>query len=111
MANNNPQGGNNDTQARPKAEVSVSVAQQPVPKLPHEHDESVESQVGGQKPGTANSNSAPGIKPRVKEYRSKQSDEFSGGAMQPPSECEVSATPTFIADYVVPAPPARSPAG
>ena len=63
MANSDPQGGNNDTKARPKAEISVSVAQQPVPKLPHEHDESVESQVGGPKPATANSNSAPGIKP------------------------------------------------
>jgi hypothetical protein len=63
MANSDPQGGNNDTKARPKAAISVSVAQQPVPKLPHEHDESVESQVGGPKPATANSNSAPGIKP------------------------------------------------
>ena len=66
MANSDPRGGNNDTKARPKAELSVSVAQQPVPKLPHEHDESVESQVGGPKPATANSNSAPGIKPRIK---------------------------------------------
>jgi hypothetical protein len=66
MANSNARGGNNDTKTRPKAELSVSIAQQPVPKLPHEHDESVESQVGGPKPATVNSNSAPGIKPRVK---------------------------------------------
>jgi hypothetical protein len=66
MADSDLRGGNNDTKARPKAELSVSVAMEPVPKLPHEHDESVESQVGGPKPATTNSNSAPGIKPRVK---------------------------------------------
>ena len=66
MANSDPRGSNNDTKARTKAELTVSVALQPVPKLPHEHDESVESQAGGPKPATANSNTAPGIKPRVK---------------------------------------------
>ena len=66
MANNNPRGGNNDSKTRPKAELSVSIGMESVPKLPHEHDESAESQVGGPKPGTVNSNSAPGIKPRVK---------------------------------------------
>jgi hypothetical protein len=66
MANSNPRGGNNDSKTRPKAEPSVSVAGQPVPKLPNEHDESAERQVGSPKPGTANSNTAPGIKPRVK---------------------------------------------
>lgn len=66
MANSDPPNGNNNTKARPKAKLSVSRAQQSVPKLPHEHDESVESQVGGPKPGTVNSNSAPGIKRGVK---------------------------------------------
>lgn len=62
MANSNPRGGNNDSKARPKAKLSVSVAMESVPKLPHERDESVESQVGGPRPGTVNSNSAPGVK-------------------------------------------------
>lgn len=66
MANRNPRGGNNESKTRLKTELSVSVAMKSVPKLPHEHDESVESQVGGPRPGTANSNSAPGINPRVK---------------------------------------------
>ncbi len=66
MANSDARNGNVDTEARPKAELSVSIEQQPVPKLPHEHDESVESQIGGPKPATANSNSAPGIKSREK---------------------------------------------
>lgn len=70
MANKNPRVGNIDSKTRPKAELSVSVAMESVSKLPHEHDESVESQVGGPRPGTVNSNSAPGIKSRVKKRTS-----------------------------------------
>ena len=66
MANSDPRGGKKNSTARPKPELSVSVAGQRVPKLPHEHDESVESQVGGPKPGTVFSNSAPGVEPRVR---------------------------------------------
>ena len=66
MANSNPRGENNDSKTRPKAELSVSVAMESVPKLPHEHDESVESRVGGPRPGTVNSNSAPGVKSKGK---------------------------------------------
>jgi hypothetical protein len=66
MDDSDPRGGSNDSKAPPKAGLSVSVALEPVPKLPHEHDESVESQIGGPKPATANSNSAPGVKSREK---------------------------------------------
>ena len=52
------------TPGRPKNDLSVSIAQEPVPKLPHEHDESVESQVDGPKP--AASNSSPSTNPRQK---------------------------------------------
>jgi hypothetical protein len=66
MANSDSSSGNKNAKVRKDADLSVSIAGQPVPKLPHEHDESVESQVGGPKPATVNSNSAPGVKPRVK---------------------------------------------
>ena len=53
-----------DTDGRPKTELSVSIAGQPVPKLPHEHDESVEPQVGGPKPAATNSERS--VNPRQK---------------------------------------------
>ena len=36
---------------RPRTKLSVSVEMESVPKLPHERDESVDSQVGGPRPG------------------------------------------------------------
>jgi len=66
MANSDSSSDNKNPTTRKNTDLSVSDEQQPVPKLPHEHDESVESQVGGPKPGTANSNTGPGLKPRVK---------------------------------------------
>lgn len=68
LTDSEPQGGSKDTRARPrpKAELSVSIAEQSVPKLPHEHDESVECQEGGPKPATENSNAAPGIQRTVR---------------------------------------------
>ena len=66
MATSDSSSGKKNSPTPSNNDLSVSIAQQPVPKLPHEHDESVESQLGGPKPGTANSNSAPGVKPKVK---------------------------------------------
>lgn len=65
MVNSDPRGDNNGTKAGPKAKLSVSVAQQPVPMLPHERDESVETQGSSPKAASENSNSAPAIKSRV----------------------------------------------
>ena len=71
MANSDSSNSNNDGKSPKQSNLSVTVENQPVPKLPHERDESVESQEGGPKPGTANSNTGPGVKPRVKTSGSK----------------------------------------
>ena len=48
---------------RAKRELAVSIENQPIPKLPHEHDESVESQTGGRNP--PDGKRAPNIGPQM----------------------------------------------
>jgi hypothetical protein len=48
---------------RAKSRLAVSIENQPIPKLPHEHDESVESQAGGRNP--PDGKRAPNIGPQM----------------------------------------------
>jgi hypothetical protein len=50
---NPPPASAQDRHARPRERTSPAQAEQPVPRLPHEHDQSADSQAGGEASGSA----------------------------------------------------------
>ncbi|MEO7726095.1 MAG: hypothetical protein ABIS45_02480 [Burkholderiales bacterium] len=70
MNNRDAQSESKATHPQPKDELEVSGEIGQIPKLPHEHDESVESQTGGRK--LPDAKRAPNIGPQKKPLAGQQ---------------------------------------